>query len=304
MQSSVLPTTTPVVAAEKRRKKTGTKTVKKVVKKIVRQKKSKLPSEQNLSTSSSKEVSKEVSKETRPPTSVCETSGAPANSGEKKVKRKKAKKEGVAAVPSEPSTDTPSPDQDVDVPIVSLSDSDAQFAVAAPTVQNAVADYIAVAESVVKSAEDLCKTRKKRITSEELRLDFDALIATITTDLKLPRSERTALARSIRKLRNLSVKNFKKTSVRKPSGIMIPVNISEELSNFIGRDPSEKISRIDVNALVTKYIKSNNLQDPKDGRTILPDKKLKSLLRCTEQDTVTFFNMQKFMQPHFHKTAA
>ena len=44
-----------------------------------------------------------------------------------------------------------------------------------------------------------------------------------------------------------------------------------------------------------------NIQDPKNGRHIIADNKLKKLLKLTSKDELTYFNLQRYMRPHFAK---
>jgi chromatin remodeling complex protein RSC6 len=52
---------------------------------------------------------------------------------------------------------------------------------------------------------------------------------------------------------------------------------------------------------INKYIRSHNLQDTNNGRKINPDTKLQTLLKLTQADELTYFNLQRYMSPHFHK---
>ena len=45
----------------------------------------------------------------------------------------------------------------------------------------------------------------------------------------------------------------------------------------------------------------DNFQDPQNGRRILADSKLKKLLKLTDTDELTYFNLQRYMSPHFAK---
>lgn len=83
----------------------------------------------------------------------------------------------------------------------------------------------------------------------------------------------------------------------KPSGISEPVPISPELADFLGF--SCRISRVDATRLIHDYIKKNNLKDPENGRLIRPDEPLTKLLNLTPADTLSFFNLQQFLSPHF-----
>jgi chromatin remodeling complex protein RSC6 len=55
---------------------------------------------------------------------------------------------------------------------------------------------------------------------------------------------------------------------------------------------------------MTAYIRANSLQDKKNGRIILPDTKLRKLLKLTDADALTYFNLQKYMSPHFEKSVS
>jgi chromatin remodeling complex protein RSC6 len=58
------------------------------------------------------------------------------------------------------------------------------------------------------------------------------------------------------------------------SAFMKPMNVSEDLSAVVGKGP---MPRSEVTKKLWEYIKKNNLQDPKDKRTILNDEKLKKI---------------------------
>jgi chromatin remodeling complex protein RSC6 len=64
------------------------------------------------------------------------------------------------------------------------------------------------------------------------------------------------------------------------------------------------MARTDVTREINKYIRTNNLQDKENGRKINPDKKLTSLLKLKKGDELTYFNLQRYMSPHFAKASA
>tara|TARA_Y100001958_G_C21199961_1_gene526787 strand:+ start:413 stop:904 length:492 start_codon:yes stop_codon:yes gene_type:complete len=88
---------------------------------------------------------------------------------------------------------------------------------------------------------------------------------------------------------------------REPSGFMKPIQVSSELNNFFSNDKGTLMSRTEVTRKFTTYIKDNKLQDPDNGRKINPDAKLKTLLRIQDGEELTFFNLQRYMSPHFSK---
>jgi len=61
------------------------------------------------------------------------------------------------------------------------------------------------------------------------------------------------------------------------------------------------MARTDVTRHINAYIRGNNLQDKANGRKINPDTKLASLLKLSKTDELTYFNLQKYMSPHFAK---
>jgi hypothetical protein len=88
---------------------------------------------------------------------------------------------------------------------------------------------------------------------------------------------------------------------RKPSNFEIPVPISDELSAFLGLGKSASVSRASVNKSLNDYIKSHGLNQ---GQNINPDATLRKLLAVPESESLTIFNIQKFMRRHFLKPAA
>ena len=88
---------------------------------------------------------------------------------------------------------------------------------------------------------------------------------------------------------------------RPPSGFAKPAKISEALCQFLGQPSGTEMARTEVTREINGYIRTNKLQDPDNGRKILADKKLSTLLRLKKGDELTYFNLQKYMSPHFAK---
>jgi chromatin remodeling complex protein RSC6 len=86
---------------------------------------------------------------------------------------------------------------------------------------------------------------------------------------------------------------------RMPSGFAKPTVLSNELCGFLGLDEGSERSRTEVTRMLNHYIKEHDLQNPTDRRNILPDDKLKGLLRLSGDEKVTYFNIQSFMKPHY-----
>jgi hypothetical protein len=77
--------------------------------------------------------------------------------------------------------------------------------------------------------------------------------------------------------------------------------ISSELANFLGKPVGTEMARTEVTLEINTYIRAHNLQDPNNGRRIFADAKLRKLLKLTKEDELTYFNLQRYMSPHFAK---
>ena len=88
---------------------------------------------------------------------------------------------------------------------------------------------------------------------------------------------------------------------RAPSGFRKPAKISNELATFLNKPFGSEMARTEVTKEINAYIRANNLQDAKNGRVIIPDRKLTDLLKVDGTKELTYFNLQKFMKIHFEK---
>jgi len=85
------------------------------------------------------------------------------------------------------------------------------------------------------------------------------------------------------------------------SGIVKPTDVSEEICQFMNQPKGTKLARTQVTKFLTDYIKEHNLQNPENKREIKPDDKLKNLLKITEGEVLTYFNLQTKLKHHFPK---
>jgi upstream activation factor subunit UAF30 len=112
--------------------------------------------------------------------------------------------------------------------------------------------------------------------------------------------EKRAL-RELKAAQKLSAKKQRKNTNRQPSGFVKPTKISSELATFLGKEPGTEMARTEVTREINKYIRANNLQDAENGRKINPDKSLRTLLKIPTSEQLTYFNLQRYMSPHFAK---
>ena len=112
-----------------------------------------------------------------------------------------------------------------------------------------------------------------------------------------------AWGREVKTLQKKTGRSKRKSGNRAPSGFTKPTLISNELADFIKQPHVTEMARTDVTKEINKYIRANNLQDKENGRKIVPDKSLSTLLKLTKDDQLTYFNLQKYMTHHFTKSA-
>lgn len=108
-------------------------------------------------------------------------------------------------------------------------------------------------------------------------------------------------SREIKNAQKQSSKRKRKAGNRAPSGFVKPTKISDELASFLGKEKGTEMARTDVTREINTYIRAHKLQDPGNGRRIVPDTKLATLLKLKKTDELTYFNLQKYMSPHFAK---
>ena len=125
-----------------------------------------------------------------------------------------------------------------------------------------------------------------------------ALLASLKTEY---RSLEKKWSREIKTAQKSQAKRKRKSGNRQPSGFVKPTKISDELAKFLEKPVGSEMARTDVTREINKYIRSHNLQDKENGRKINPDAKLQTLLKLKKTDELTYFNLQRYMSPHFSK---
>jgi upstream activation factor subunit UAF30 len=138
-----------------------------------------------------------------------------------------------------------------------------------------------------QSIEFLAKLQQLGVLISALKTEYRTLEKKWTRELKTAQKQ--------------SYKRKRKAGNRAPSGFVKPTRISDELAKFLGKDPNTEMARTEVTRDINKYIRNHNLQDKENGRKINPDSKLATLLKLTKKDELTYFNLQRYMSPHFAK---
>ena len=109
------------------------------------------------------------------------------------------------------------------------------------------------------------------------------------------------VGRDLRALHRIAYRRQKRAGNRQPSGFVKPTGISQELAAFLGKPAGEKMARTAVTREINAYIREHQLQDKDNGRKINADAPLTRLLKVPKNEELTYFNLQKYMSPHFQK---
>ncbi len=128
---------------------------------------------------------------------------------------------------------------------------------------------------------------------------LSSLFASLKTEF---RSLEKKWSRELKVAQKSQSKRKRKSCNRQPSGFVKPTKISDELAKFLDKPSGTEMARTDVTREINTYIRAHKLQDKDNGRKINPDAKLASLLKLKKTDELTYFNLQRYMSPHFHKT--
>ena len=128
--------------------------------------------------------------------------------------------------------------------------------------------------------------------------EVTSLLATVKQEA---RALEKRLTRELKAAQKASAKKKAGKGNRSPSGFVKPTLISEELAAFLGKANGTEMARTEVTREINKYIRDQGLQCKENGRKINPDAKLSKLLNLTKKDELTYFNLQRYMSPHFAK---
>ena len=128
-----------------------------------------------------------------------------------------------------------------------------------------------------------------------------ALLTSLKTEYRALEKKWT---RTLTVAQKANSKRKRKASTRSRSGFVKPTRISDELASFLSKPSGTEMARTDVTRDINKYIREHGLQDKENGRKINPDSKLSSLLKVGKSETLTYFNLQRYMSPHFAKAGA
>ena len=125
------------------------------------------------------------------------------------------------------------------------------------------------------------------------------------TNISLLQQQIRILEKNVKKnMKSLNkevTKNKSKMANKKKtlSGFAKPSKVTKELCEFMNKTEGTEIARTEVTRALVNYIKDNNLENTKNKKFISPDDKLKYLLGVHNNEELTYFNIQKYMNKHF-----
>ena len=179
-------------------------------------------------------------------------------------------------------------------PVVKKSAKKAKPAAAAP----AVSASPAVDEVVVECAEGEAPIAEQSVEFLAKLQQLGVLISSLKAEY---RTLEKKWSRELKTAQKQSSKRKRKAGNRAPSGFVKPTRISDELAKFLEKPSGSEMARTEVTREINTYIRAHNLQDKENGRKINPDTKLATLLKLKKSDELTYFNLQRYMSPHFAK---
>lgn len=180
--------------------------------------------------------------------------------------------------------------------------------------ETAAATAVAAAAPVVAATPAADASTAPVAAAEEVRVEatvkaHTARMLAIRETLSSLITESKKLEKAVAKLQKAAEKRRRRKAgaesadgaAKRPCAFNLPRALSPELCSFMNMAPGSQESRSNVTKYLTNYFKENNLKNKHD---IKPDAKLKKLLKLNDTDKLTYFNLQKYLNPHYIKTTA
>ena len=153
--------------------------------------------------------------------------------------------------------------------------------------------------------------KKNETINVQLDNDLFVQFEQLVTQLNQMKTQITGIQQNIKQLEKSvkkKMKGIKKQVIknkgnRQPSGFAKPSKVTKELCEFMNKVEGSEIARTEVTRTLVAYIKENKLENTTNSKFISPDNKLKALLELDDNQQLTYFNIQKFMNKHFVKNS-
>ena len=165
-------------------------------------------------------------------------------------------------------------------------------------------DIIIIRADALKDGKALEERLNELIRKIELRRSEDVLLI---KELRYIRETQSRQVKNLVKLVTMKNKKLFKRAKRplvegeepKLSALDKPQLISDEMCDFIGHPRGSVLPRKEVIKFIRSYIKQNKLQDPNDGRVLLPNDALERIFGGPVDEVITHFTFQRYLVQHF-----
>jgi chromatin remodeling complex protein RSC6 len=124
--------------------------------------------------------------------------------------------------------------------------------------------------------------------------DLATALRVVQTKLKAVEKDEQKMRKEVEKIKDTQ----KKKRVRQ-TGFVQPAEVSDEMCDLLCIPRGTQKARMEVLRLIYAYIKQHKLQDPSNGRTIIPNEELARVLKWTPDQALTYFNIQTYLKHHF-----
>ncbi len=170
----------------------------------------------------------------------------------------------------------------------------------------------AAASEVASVAPSAATTESTTVATEATEVDVHGRLETLANDmikmakqfLEASRQARKEHARVVKKAEQGGKRRHRKAdgeSTHSNSVFLQPCKVSPALASFCGIEAGAMISRTDATRTIGAYIKKHNLQNPENRREIRADATLTKLFSLGAEDKLNYFNLQRYISPHFVK---
>jgi chromatin remodeling complex protein RSC6 len=255
------------------------------------------------------------------PEQVAQTATATASPVEKKSRSSKKTAESAPSQVAQTATPAPAPEQKADAPVKKKSRSSKKTTESAPAQVAQTATPAPAQQSESHANEHSNSESDSHNENVSVAERITQLVAANEHFANTQREISTLLKKATKlyakETRELAVANARSQAkkakregeeAREPCGIRAPTLISDSMCSFLGCPTGTRLPRTDVTKLVTDYIKKNNLQIQTNKRFFAPDNKLGAILGPLQQKDKEmgygYFNLQRYLSPHFLKTSS
>jgi upstream activation factor subunit UAF30 len=167
---------------------------------------------------------------------------------------------------------------------------------AAPSTKSEAASTVAATEATTETA-----AVSPHDTLETLANDMIKMAKSL---LETARQAKKEHAKVVKKAEQGGKKRRAKSdgeSTHSNSVFLQPSKISPALAKFCGVSADTMLSRTESTRKIAAYIKEHDLQNPENRREIRADATLTALFALTSEDKLNYFNLQRYIKPHFIK---